>query len=421
MRGARRRLRQCHFSGIVCAMKAVIDRAGRIVVPKSLRQALGLRPGQPLEIRAGDGLGAHRAARSSQGAGRRGARLPGGTISPAIPPTERSGLPGLLAALARPRDLRGRLVRRAGGGHCGEPWRRTRNVRSARRACLRTVRCASSPGVGLAAMAWYGNDGWDYYPPYMSVAEKKAHGARALAKLLRKSKRTAEPVVIAHRKRQLTITFWGKAWSDNLERYADLANRLPRGRAYLRNGSVLDLAIAGGRVEAHVAGSELYRVTIGIAPMAKARWRRVVARCTGRIGSLVGLLRGELSDDVLAVLTHAKDGLFPEPREMTLDCSCPDSATVCKHVAAVLYGVGIRLDARPELFFLLRQVDQAELLSSATTATVSRARLAVGKRIADHRLSAVFGIELEDVPPVRAGRTSRRGQRRPSRVSDRGR
>src|SRR2546425_7408863 len=243
-------------------------------------------------------------------------------------------------------------------------------------------------------MAWYGNDGWDYYPPYMSVAEKKAHGARALAKLLRKSKRTAEPVVIAHRKRQLTITFWGKAWSDNLERYADLANRLPRGRAYLRNGSVLDLAIAGGRVEAHVAGSELYRVTIGIAPMAKARWRRVVARCTGRIGSLVGLLRGELTDDVLAALTHAKDGLFPEPREMTLDCSCPDSASVCKHVASVLYGVGIRLDARPDLFFTLRQVDQAELISSATAGAVSRARPAAGKRIAADRLSAVFGVEL---------------------------
>ena len=78
-------------------------------------------------------------------------------------------------------------------------------------------------------MAWYGGDGWDYFPPYVSVAEKKAHGARALAKLLKKSKRAAEPVVIAHRKRQLATTFWGKAWTDNLERYADLANRLPRG------------------------------------------------------------------------------------------------------------------------------------------------------------------------------------------------
>jgi uncharacterized Zn finger protein len=259
-------------------------------------------------------------------------------------------------------------------------------------------------------MAWYGG-GWDYYPPYVSVVQKKAQGARALAKLLRKSKRTPEPVVIAHRKRQLTTTFWGKAWADNLERYADFANRLPRGRTYLRNGSVLDLAITGGRVEAYVAGSELYQVTIGIAPLTKTRWRRVVTRCTGRIGSLVGLLRGQLSDDVLAVLTHAKDGLFPEPREMTLDCSCPDWAGVCKHVAAVLYGVGMRLDARPELFFVLRQVDQAELLSSATASAVSRARPAAGKRIADDRLSAVFGIELEDAPPVRAGRAGRPSRR----------
>src|SRR6266481_4049469 len=268
-------------------------------------------------------------------------------------------------------------------------------------------------------MAWYDSSGWDYFPPYLSVGEKKARGVLALAKLLKKGKRTAEPVVIAHRKRQLTSTFWGQAWADNLERYADLANRLPRGRAYLRNGSVLHLAIAGGRVEAYVAGSELYRVTIGIAPMAKARWRRVVARCTGRIGSLVGLLRGELSDDVLSVLTDAREGLFPQPRELTLDCSCPDWTDVCKHVAAVLYGVGIRLDAKPELFFLLRQVDQAALLTSATAGAVSRHRPVAGKRIAEDRLSAVFGIELEDKPPARvdgAGRSSRRAPRPPSRA-----
>jgi uncharacterized Zn finger protein len=261
-------------------------------------------------------------------------------------------------------------------------------------------------------MAWYDNGGWDYYPPYVSVGQRKAYGILALRKLLKKSKRTAEPV-IAHRKRQLASTFWGKAWADNLERYADLANRLPRGRTYLRNGSVLDLTIAAGRVEAYVAGSELYKVTIEIAPLAKNAWRRIVARCTGRIGSLVGLLRGELSDDVLAVLTHAKEGLFPEPREMRLDCSCPDSAEVCKHVAAALYGVGIRLDAKPDLFFVLRQVDQAELLGSATAGAVSRARPAAGKRIADDRLAAVFGIELEPAPPGHAGRAGlREGKRR---------
>src|SRR5206468_2686523 len=154
----------------------------------------------------------------------------------------------------------------------------------------------------------------------------------------------------------------------------DLANRLPRGRAYLRNGSVLDLAIGRGRVEAYVAGTELYRVTIGMAPLAKTRWRRVVTRCTGRIGSLIGLLRGEVSSDVLAVLT----------------------------------GVAIRLDARPELFFELRQADQAELIDSATAGVVTRGRPAEGKRIAADRLSAVFGIELEDGAPAHAARSPRR-------------
>jgi len=272
-------------------------------------------------------------------------------------------------------------------------------------------------------MAWYGRSDWDFYPPYVSVGEKKARGSLALAKLLKKSKRAAEPVA-APRTRQVAATFWGKAWCDNLERYADLANRLPRGRAYLRNGSVLDLVLTAGRVEAFVAGSELYQVTIAITPLTKTRWRRVVARCTGRIGSLVGLLRGELSADVLSVLTEARDGLFPQPRELTLDCSCPDWTDVCKHVAAVLYGVGIRLDARPELFFLLRQVDQAELLTSATAGAVLRHRPAAGKRIAEDRLSAVFGIELEGAPPARvdrAGRSSRRAPRPPARAAARGR
>jgi uncharacterized Zn finger protein len=267
-------------------------------------------------------------------------------------------------------------------------------------------------------MAWYGRGDWDYFPPYVSVGEKKARGHLALAKLLKKSKRAAEPV-LAPRTRQVAATFWGKAWCDNLERYADLANRLPRGRAYLRNGSVLDLVIAPGRVEAFVAGSDLYQVTVAITPLTKTRWRRVVGRCTGRIGSLVGLLRGELSDNVLSVLTDARDGLFPQPRELTLDCTCPDWTDVCKHVAAVLYGVGIRLDARPELFFLLRQVDQTELLASATAGAVSRYRPTGGKRIAEERLSAIFGIELEDAPPERAdraGRASRQGPRPPSRA-----
>jgi uncharacterized Zn finger protein len=236
------------------------------------------------------------------------------------------------------------------------------------------------------------------FPPYVSVAEKKARAALELARLTRKSKRIPEPVLVTHRRRQLATTFWGKAWCDNLERYADLANRLPRGRAYVRNGSVVDLAITQGKVHAYVAGSELYTVQVGITPLAKVRWRRVVGHCTGRIGSLVGLLRGELSADVLARLVDVKEGLFPEPREIALDCSCPDRAGVCKHIAAVLYGVGTRLDERPELFFVLRQVDQTELISSATSGAVSRSRAGGAKHLAADKLADVFGIDIVDEP-----------------------
>jgi uncharacterized Zn finger protein len=245
-------------------------------------------------------------------------------------------------------------------------------------------------------MAWYGDNG--YFPPYVSVAERKAQGARELARLLKKSKRMPEPVRVLAGRRHVATTFWGKAWCQNLERYADFANRLPRGRTYVRNGSVLDLAIGQGSVEAYVAGGELYTVKIGIAPLAKMRWRRVKGRCTGRIGSLVGLLRGELSAEVLNVLCDAKEGLFPEPREIALDCSCPDQAEVCKHVAAVLYGVGARLDDKPELFFVLRRVDQSELISSATKGTASRRRAGQAKRLDATKLADVFGIDLVDEP-----------------------
>ena len=257
-------------------------------------------------------------------------------------------------------------------------------------------------------MAWYDYGGWSFRP-YVSVAEKKARAAKAIARVAKKRGRAAEPVVIPRRGRGIATTFWGRAWCDNLERYMDFANRLPRGRTYVRNGSVVDLAIARGKVEALVAGSELYTVTVRIAQMKRARWRGVVSRCTGRIGSLVGLLRGKLSAEVLAVLADAKDGLFPEPREITMECSCPDWAGMCKHVAAVLYGVGTRLDERPELFFTLRQVDQTELLSSATSGAVSHAGRGAGKRIAAEKLADVFGIEIEPEPPdpTRTGKLTR--------------
>jgi uncharacterized Zn finger protein len=231
--------------------------------------------------------------------------------------------------------------------------------------------------------------------PYVPVAAKRARATRELARLGKRGGRKPDPVTIEGR--TIARSFWGKAWCDNLERYSDFENRLPRGRTYVRNGSVVDLEITPGKVMAQVAGSELYRVEIAIRPLSRPRWKEVVRDCTGQIGSLVELLAGRFSSGVMEVLVRPREGLFPEPREIEMSCSCPDWATMCKHVAATLYGVGARLDDRPELFFALRQVDQLELCAAAGSANaLSGAGPAGEKRLeAAEDLSALFGIDLD--------------------------
>lgn len=242
---------------------------------------------------------------------------------------------------------------------------------------------------------------------YLSVAERRARGQSMLARMLRPEKRRAEPVAVEGR--AIARTFWGQSWCRNLERYSDFASRLPRGRNYARNGSILDLRVLPGRVNAYVAGYDLYTVEVTIAPLAARRWQRVVSACGSRIGSLIDLLRGELSSEVMTVLTDAKGGLFPEPREIEMQCSCPDAAVMCKHVAATLYGVGARLDVRAELFFTLRQVDQADLVANAHAAealtTTRRRGDAKHTRVATQELESIFGIEIADDGPVDAAGT----------------
>jgi uncharacterized Zn finger protein len=228
------------------------------------------------------------------------------------------------------------------------------------------------------------------YAPYVPVAQRKQNAQRELRRL------GIAPSPVTLEGRKIAQTFWGQAWCTNLERYSDFASRLPRGRTYVRNGSVVDLRIEPGRIAARVAGSELYAVDIAIRALAPARWKALKKACTGKIGSLVSLLRGELSGEVLEVLTRPA-GLFPEPREIDMSCSCPDVAGLCKHLAATLYGVGARLDTRPELFFVLRRVDQAELVSAAAGSAAPAAPRGRGrKRIARSKLSSVFGIEIDE-------------------------
>jgi uncharacterized Zn finger protein len=224
------------------------------------------------------------------------------------------------------------------------------------------------------------------------VAERRRRAAKKMASL-RKKGLDVQPVTIDGRK--IAASFWGEAWCEHLESFSDFENRLPRGRTYVRNGSVCHLAISKGKIVAKVSGSELYTVEISIKTLLLKKWKAIKSRCGGQIGSLLELLEGRLSDQVMEVVTDRKEGLFPLPGEISLDCSCPDWATMCKHVAAVLYGVGARLDSKPELLFLLRGVDHEELIAAdaekAVTAVTSRGK---SKRLAAAALGEVFGIEI---------------------------
>jgi len=226
---------------------------------------------------------------------------------------------------------------------------------------------------------------------------------RALKKIekLRKKGLDIKPVEIEGRK--IARTFWGEAWCDHLESFSDYENRLPRGRTYVRNGSVCHLDIAKGEIRAMVSGSELYTVKVAIKTLPRKKWKEVKNRCAGQIGSLLELLQGRLSKGVMSVVTDRNNGLFPLPGEISLQCSCPDWAVMCKHVAAVLYGVGARLDEEPELLFLLRGVDHDDLISAEVGVAVAASGTKGGRRrIADDALADVFGIEMsEDVPSVR--------------------
>lgn len=263
---------------------------------------------------------------------------------------------------------------------------------------------------------------WYEWRPYVSVAQRRRKAQREIESLRKKGK-TIEPIQIQGR--AIAKTFWGKAWCDHLESFSDYANRLPRGRTYVRNGSVCHLGVSQGEIEAKVCGSELYTVRIKIKPLPAAKWKAIKQQSSGQIGTLLELLEGKLSDHVMEVVTDRQQGLFPLTGEISLQCSCPDGAWMCKHVAAVLYGVGSRLDAQPDLLFTLRGVNHEELIEADAEKTVaavtSRGK---SKRIAEGDLGDVFGIDLAEPlesaamsSPVKQG--ARRGGRKEATATKR--
>src|ERR1017187_1300507 len=233
----------------------------------------------------------------------------------------------------------------------------------------------------------YDGYGW---APYVSVAERRRKALKRMESLRRKGS-IISPVSVDGR--TITKSFWGKAWCENLESYSDYENRLPRGRTYVRNGSVVDLQIVENQITALVSGSEMYEVKVAILPVAKPRWKSICEDCSGSIDSLVELLQGRLSKGVMERISQQQTGLFPSPKEIKLSCSCPDWAEMCKHVAAVLYGVGARLDQQPELLFRLRAVNEKELIATAGT-SLPGAKKTPARELRGEDLSKLFGLDM---------------------------
>ena len=238
-------------------------------------------------------------------------------------------------------------------------------------------------------MGYYG------FPKYESVAEKKAKAIKALEKLKKKNPEI-EPVIIEGR--ALAKSWWGKAWNLNLESYADYGNRIGRGKSYVRNNTVLDLKISKGKVEAKVqgSGSKPYEVKIRIDALSTEKWEQVTALCNHRIDSLEQLIEGKFPKELEGLFIERKYGMFPSPKEIHFDCSCPDWASMCKHVAAVLYGIGARLDLNPMLFFELRDLDGQELVRKSIKRKLESMLKNAGKKskreIAEEDISDIFGL-----------------------------
>jgi hypothetical protein len=273
-------------------------------------------------------------------------------------------------------------------------------------------------------MSWRSRHG---FGSYVTAAQKRVKAELARQKLEKKGQKLS-PVLIEGR--SIATTFWGKAWCENVEAYQDFAYRLERGRSYVRGGAVLDLRLTRGAIEAKVSGTSIYEVSVSVKAVPRERWEALTRACAGKIGSLVELLSGKLSKEVMAVLCRRPEGLFPAPKEISFECSCPDYASLCKHIAAVLYGVGNRLDREPALLFLLRGVDQQELIANASAAALTSPRPGApgGQRLSGENLAGLFGIELDEAelppataapaaapkpPAMKPGRGAQRGQASP--------
>ena len=242
-------------------------------------------------------------------------------------------------------------------------------------------------------MSKYWDDNVVYSQPTIQELRDRVKAAnRATAK----KKLTYDPIKPFSR-RNICTRWWGQAWCRNLEQYADYETRLDRGKRYVKAGTVIDLQIKKGRIEARVQGSRKtpYKVEIRISPLSQESCDKIIEKCGKRIENMECLIKGEFPADLQDLFT-AENGLFPSPKEISFNCSCPDWAIMCKHVAAVMYGIGVRFDENPFFFFELRGIDVDRFINVALESKVEsmlgNAGNITGRVIADADLTELFGV-----------------------------
>ena len=264
---------------------------------------------------------------------------------------------------------------------------------------------------------------WSDFPSYSqpSVNELRMKAASSVANA-RKKGRTMDPAIPQKNTGPICQSWWGQAWCENLERYADFSTRLARGARYIRSGTVLDLKISRGRIEARVQGRRKipYKIDIRISPLSEDKCQRILEKCGRRIRNMEELIYGRFPED-LKVLFSAEDGLFPTPAEISFICNCPDWALMCKHVAAAMYGIGLRLDENPFYFFELRGIDVDRFidvaLESKAESMLDHADVITDRMILDEDMLSVFDMmeisqttfptrEAASTPPADTGETT---------------
>ena len=238
----------------------------------------------------------------------------------------------------------------------------------------------------------YHND----YPKYESVAEKKANVQKKLAKLNAKNKSPLSPVIIMGR--GISNSWWGKSWCKNLERYSDYSNRIGRGRSYVRNGFVIDLKLSEGKIESQVmgSGSKPYKCVINISTLSESAWKSIKDKIGSKFDSIQVLLAGKFPTELQEIFSSLEYGFFPKPKEIKMNCSCPDWATMCKHIAATLYAVGARLDESPELIFTLRGVDMKDIIDE-TIQSHSDSLIKKAKNVRSDRIMKIKELALGEL------------------------